>query len=232
LIVHHRITTSSGILDAHTLGRLVTEGIFERSSRGNYIEARQYRRAIRELRAWQAFRERALGRSSDRRSTAVPSNSSRPRAKRPGGDPSCKFKCKNSPSAVPTDGGSSALTSDHANVCGKAQSRTLLSQSCPSSGKPIVHIERYPVRFHMRVRKPPSMALLVQKMKTLDASAVDHGLEPLLGEGQAAEYLGFYTTRFAGLRSRGGRPRYVRISSRAIRYRRCDLDAWIRERLH
>jgi predicted DNA-binding transcriptional regulator AlpA len=84
----------------------------------------------------------------------------------------------------------------------------------------------------MRIRKSPSVALLVKKMKALDEPAVDRGPEPLLAEGQAAEYLGFTQRALQAWRSRGGGPRYVRISSRAIRYRRCDLDAWIVERLH
>jgi hypothetical protein len=78
LIVERRVTASSGILDAHTLGRLVNEDIFERSARGIYIEAPQYRRAVRELRAREAVWEQTMARRSDRRGTARPPTQSQP----------------------------------------------------------------------------------------------------------------------------------------------------------
>jgi predicted DNA-binding transcriptional regulator AlpA len=76
------------------------------------------------------------------------------------------------------------------------------------------------------------MALLVKKLGRAQDHPIDRGPEPLKSEGEAAEYLGFTQRALQAWRSRGGGPRYVRISSRAIRYRRCDLDAWIMQRLH
>jgi len=54
----------------------------------------------------------------------------------------------------------------------------------------------------------------------------------LLRERDAAELLGV-TPRFLQERRVDGRgPRFIRVSARAIRYRREDLDAWIRGRVH
>jgi hypothetical protein len=78
LIIHRRVTASSGILDQRTLGRLVDEDIFERSARGVYIEAAQYRRAVRELRDREAVWERAIARRSDRRITPLQPSQSEP----------------------------------------------------------------------------------------------------------------------------------------------------------
>lgn len=55
--------------------------------------------------------------------------------------------------------------------------------------------------------------------------------DPLLNEKQAAAFLGFTTRTLQAWRQRGGGPRFVRISSRAIRYRRHDLREWVESRL-
>ena len=55
--------------------------------------------------------------------------------------------------------------------------------------------------------------------------------EALLDEAQAAAFLGFAPRTLQAWRQRGGGPLYVRISSRAIRYRRRDLIAWVEKRL-
>lgn len=52
----------------------------------------------------------------------------------------------------------------------------------------------------------------------------------LLSEKEVAELLGFSPRTLQAWRVRGGGPEYVEVSSRCIRYRRCDLDAWIEER--
>lgn len=53
----------------------------------------------------------------------------------------------------------------------------------------------------------------------------------LLSEAEAADAIGF-TPRFLQERRRtGGGPPFVRISSRAIRYRPADIDAWAREHI-
>lgn len=55
--------------------------------------------------------------------------------------------------------------------------------------------------------------------------------ETLLTSAQAAEVLNL-TPRFLEMRRfRGGGPRFVRVSSRCVRYRRSDLDAWVADRL-
>ena len=51
--------------------------------------------------------------------------------------------------------------------------------------------------------------------------------EALLTENQAADFLQFTPRALQAWRLRGGGPKFVRISSRAIRYRRRDLIEWI-----
>ena len=53
----------------------------------------------------------------------------------------------------------------------------------------------------------------------------------LLTETEAANILGFSIRTLQKWRSQGGGPRFVRVSARAIRYRRTDLDQWIESRL-
>jgi len=55
--------------------------------------------------------------------------------------------------------------------------------------------------------------------------------DSLFTESQTAQYLNFTPRCLQAWRQRGGGPKYVRISSRAIRYRKIDLDDWIEERL-
>lgn len=56
------------------------------------------------------------------------------------------------------------------------------------------------------------------------------GLDAALDTPQASEYTGLATTTLEGLRCKGGGPRFVRYSRRAIRYLKTDLDQWISER--
>ena len=53
----------------------------------------------------------------------------------------------------------------------------------------------------------------------------------LMTERQAADYLQITIRTTQAWRYRGGGPRFVRISSRCVRYRKPDLDAWIDERM-
>jgi len=53
----------------------------------------------------------------------------------------------------------------------------------------------------------------------------------LLTTRQAAAYLNYTPRALEGWRVRGGGPRFVRVSSRSVRYRQADLDAWIAERV-
>ena len=48
----------------------------------------------------------------------------------------------------------------------------------------------------------------------------------LINEEAAASHLGLKVRTMQGFRYRGGGPRYVRISSRCLRYRRVDLREW------
>lgn len=53
----------------------------------------------------------------------------------------------------------------------------------------------------------------------------------LMTEAQAAELLGFAPSTLRDWRYQGDGPRFVRVSARCIRYRRCDLDAWVESRV-
>lgn len=50
---------------------------------------------------------------------------------------------------------------------------------------------------------------------------------PLLNERDAAHILGFTIRALQNWRVRGGGPRFVKISARAVRYRKLDLVAWV-----
>ncbi len=55
--------------------------------------------------------------------------------------------------------------------------------------------------------------------------------EQLLTEGQVAEYLNLTPRALQAWRYKGGGPRYVAISTRAVRYRTTDLESWIETRI-
>jgi len=55
--------------------------------------------------------------------------------------------------------------------------------------------------------------------------------DALLTESQAASLLGFTPRALQMWRYRGGGPKFVKISSRAVRYRRRDLLDWIESRI-
>lgn len=59
----------------------------------------------------------------------------------------------------------------------------------------------------------------------------NHDPASLLTEAEAAKLLKFTPRFLQARRVRGDSPPFVRISSRAIRYRRSDLVAWIEERV-
>ncbi len=56
-------------------------------------------------------------------------------------------------------------------------------------------------------------------------------LDCLITEQEAAKFLGYTVRALQNWRVRGGGPKFVRVSSRSIRYRRRDLNTWIEERL-
>ena len=53
----------------------------------------------------------------------------------------------------------------------------------------------------------------------------------LINEKDAAEFVGLKPTTLRIKRQRGDGPKFVRISSRCIRYRRDDLKAWADNRI-
>ncbi len=55
--------------------------------------------------------------------------------------------------------------------------------------------------------------------------------DALLNESQAASLLGFTPRALQMWRYRGGGPKFVKVSSRAIRYRRRDLLDWVEARV-
>lgn len=59
----------------------------------------------------------------------------------------------------------------------------------------------------------------------------DHDPSALLTEADAAKLLTFTPRFLQARRIRGNGPPFVRISSRAIRYRRSDLLTWIEQRV-
>lgn len=60
---------------------------------------------------------------------------------------------------------------------------------------------------------------------------MNHAEKILLTEAEAAERLGFTPRFLQNRRAQGDGPRFVRVSSRAVRYRVEDLTAWAAERL-
>ena len=53
----------------------------------------------------------------------------------------------------------------------------------------------------------------------------------LVDEKAAAAFLKLTDRTMQAYRHRGGGPRYIRLSSRCIRYRRVDLRAWVEARI-
>ena len=51
-------------------------------------------------------------------------------------------------------------------------------------------------------------------------------LDRLLNENEAANFLRYSVRALQNWRVRGGGPRFVKVSSRSVRYRRRDLIAW------
>ena len=59
----------------------------------------------------------------------------------------------------------------------------------------------------------------------------NESLTSLLKEAQAAEFLHFSPRALQNWRCRGGGPKFVRVSSRSIRYRLSDLIEWTAVRI-
>lgn len=56
-------------------------------------------------------------------------------------------------------------------------------------------------------------------------------LDSLIGENEAARFLGYTVRALQNWRVRGGGPKFVKVSARSIRYRRRDLITWAEARL-
>jgi predicted DNA-binding transcriptional regulator AlpA len=56
-------------------------------------------------------------------------------------------------------------------------------------------------------------------------------LDCLIDERIAAKFVGYSVRALQNWRVRGGGPRFVKVSSRSVRYRRRDLIEWIESRL-
>lgn len=53
----------------------------------------------------------------------------------------------------------------------------------------------------------------------------------LVNEREAASILCYSVRALQNWRHRGGGPKYVKVSSRSVRYRRVDLQKWIDDRI-
>lgn len=56
-------------------------------------------------------------------------------------------------------------------------------------------------------------------------------LDRLIDENEAAAFIGYSVRALQGWRVKGGGPRFIKVSSRSIRYRRRDLIEWAESRL-
>ena len=62
-------------------------------------------------------------------------------------------------------------------------------------------------------------------------SNISYESESLLTEVQAARLLNFSVKALQAWRCRGGGPVFIKLSARAVRYRRSDLAAWVESHL-
>ncbi len=53
----------------------------------------------------------------------------------------------------------------------------------------------------------------------------------LVDEREAASILCYSVRALQNWRYRGGGPLFVKVSSRSVRYRRCDLPKWVEDRI-
>jgi hypothetical protein len=71
-------------------------------------------------------------------------------------------------------------------------------------------------------------------MDTLSApktTVFDADLDRLITEHEAAAFIGYTVRALQNWRVRGGGPRFVKVSSRSIRYRHRDLLSWTEQHL-
>ena len=60
---------------------------------------------------------------------------------------------------------------------------------------------------------------------------IPNNTSALVDEKEAASILCYSVRALQNWRHRGGGPLFVKVSSRSVRYRRADLEAWVLERL-
>ncbi|MCC3305846.1 helix-turn-helix domain-containing protein [Sneathiella sp. HT1-7] len=63
-------------------------------------------------------------------------------------------------------------------------------------------------------------------MQPTNTQDIKYDPDQLINEQQAAEFLGYTVRALQNWRVRGGGPKFVKVSSRSIRYRRRELVAW------
>ena len=63
-------------------------------------------------------------------------------------------------------------------------------------------------------------------MQPTNTQVIKYDPDQLINERQAAEFLGYTVRALQNWRVRGGGPKFVKVSSRSIRYRRRELIAW------
>jgi predicted DNA-binding transcriptional regulator AlpA len=68
-------------------------------------------------------------------------------------------------------------------------------------------------------------------LSTPKTSAFDADLDRLITEHEAAAFIGYTVRALQNWRVRGGGPRFVKVSSRSIRYRHRDLLNWTEQHL-
>lgn len=65
----------------------------------------------------------------------------------------------------------------------------------------------------------------------VDSEGGDGFWYELINEAEAAKFLNLTARTIQGYRYKGGGPRYVRISSRCVKYRRIDCREWAEARM-
>ena len=60
-------------------------------------------------------------------------------------------------------------------------------------------------------------------MQAINHKHTEYDLDQLINEQKAAEFLGYTVRALQNWRLRGGGPKFVKVSSRSIRYRRREL---------
>jgi len=65
----------------------------------------------------------------------------------------------------------------------------------------------------------------------MQTDTLHHTPDTLVNEREAASILCYSVRALQNWRHRGGGPRFVKVSSRSVRYRRCDLTKWVEDRI-